>query len=204
MKIEIEDPRWLKSVEAFNSGDHAGALFLLQSLAKDGVSAAYSRLGKMYEHGWGVGVDKKKAYEWYQRGYNKTHDRDSVMGLGKLLFSGEGCCRDYNASFLYFMEGTQFREPEAYYYLGIMYDSGKGVVQNRKRAKALYLRAAAKGHLLALVPVAGMYGKSGHPIKGFCRQLYWLLKGISRNVSEVAQSKNLVHGSRNTAPRGGQ
>ena len=196
MKIEIEDPRWIKSVEAFNSGDQVGALFLLQSLAKDGVTVAYSRLGKMYEHGWGVEIDKKKAYEWYQKGYNELHDHDSIMGLGNLLFSGDGCCQDYDASFLYFMEGTQFRDPEAYYKLGIMYETGKGVVRDKKKAKVMYLRAAAKGQILALVPVASMYAKTGHPIKGFCRQFYWILRGMSRNLTEVAQSNIRVHGSK--------
>ena len=200
MKIEIEDPRWIKSIEAFNSGDQVGALFLLQSLAKDGVPAAYSRLGQIYEHGWGVEIDKKKAYEWYQRGYNELHDYDSIMGLGNLLFSGDGCCQDYDASFLYFMEGTQFRDPEAYYMLGIMYDTGKGVVQDKKKAKAMYLRAAAKGHMLALVPVASMYAKAGHPIKGLCRQFYWILRGMLRNFTKVTQSDARLNGNTPLSP----
>jgi uncharacterized protein len=197
MKMTIEDPRWEKSVESFYSGDHAGAAFLLHLLAKEGVAPAYSGLGKMYQRGWGVEVDKKKAYEWYQRGYNELHDHDSILGLGNLLFNGEGCCQDYEASFLYFQEGVVFRDPEAYYMLGIMYDTGKGVVQDKKKAKAMYLRSAAKGNVMALVPVAAMYGKSGHPISGFCRQLYWIMKGVFKMLGEVAQSNKRVHGSQN-------
>lgn len=52
---------------AFKRRDYAGALKVLGPLAAHGNGPAQYHLGLMYEYGWGVGRDYRKAVKWYRK-----------------------------------------------------------------------------------------------------------------------------------------
>jgi uncharacterized protein len=167
MKLHIEDPRWAHAVELFNAGDRGGAFSLFESMAHDGIAAAYVQLGRIYENGWSVQKDRAKAFEWYVKGHEALHDSVSTTGLARLYLSGDGVAQDYDKAFELLSEAKHFRIAEVYRSLGMLYDLGKGVARDRKRAKQMYLRAIAKGDKGSLTNLGALLIKTGHPLKGY-------------------------------------
>jgi len=52
---------------AYNRGDYATALRLLRPLADQGNAAAQTKLGLMYENGYGVSQNFAEAVKWYRK-----------------------------------------------------------------------------------------------------------------------------------------
>jgi TPR repeat protein len=168
MKLQIEDPRWARAVELFNAGDRVGAFSLFESMADDGVAAAYVQLGRMCDNGWGVRKDRAKAFAWYVKGHEALRDSVSTAGLARLYLAGDGVAQDYDKAFELLSEARQYRIAEVYRGLGMLYDLGRGVARDRKRAKQMYLRAIARGDRGSLTHLGALLIKSGHPLKGYC------------------------------------
>lgn len=185
MKLQIEDPRWVHAVELFNAGDRFGAFPLFQSMAEDGIEAAYVQLGRMYDNGWGVKKDRDKAFEWYAKGHEALHDSVSTAGLARLYLAGEGVARDYDKAFEYLSEARHYRIAEVYRSLGMLYDIGKGTARDKKKAKQMYLRAIAKGDRGSLTHLGALLIKTGHPLKGYCL----ILSGLLRNKGATDRKK---------------
>ena len=65
--------RYLLGIAAFKRGSVSDAVKLFSSAGKDGYSAGYYQLGKMYYFGSGVTRDEDKAYEWFHKAADMGH-----------------------------------------------------------------------------------------------------------------------------------
>ncbi|MBT4710508.1 MAG: hypothetical protein HOB82_03150 [Alphaproteobacteria bacterium] len=80
-------------IAAYDAGNFIRAIKLLQPLADQGVAAAQTHLGLMYDEGNGVAVDDAKAIEWYRL----AAAQDDVLSLylmGTMYDLGEGVAED--------------------------------------------------------------------------------------------------------------
>jgi len=64
---EFDSPDLLKALESIEKRDYASAFKLLNSLAEAGNPRAQCNLAMLYQFGWGVGANGKKAVELYKR-----------------------------------------------------------------------------------------------------------------------------------------
>ncbi len=69
---------------------------------------------------------------------------------------------DYDGAFEYFAKSAELGDIHAHYQLGIMYDKGKGVDKDRKRAVHHWEKAAIGGHPIARYDVAVIEEEKGH------------------------------------------
>jgi TPR repeat protein len=81
-------------VAAYDRGDYAIALRLLQPLANGGSSDAQYRLGAMYGTGQGVPQDYAESRKWYQLAADQGN-ADAQNNLGIMYVKGEGVPQDY-------------------------------------------------------------------------------------------------------------
>jgi hypothetical protein len=80
-------------IAAYDAGDFIRAIKLLQPLADQGVAAAQTHLGLMYDEGDGVALDDAKAIEWYRL----AAAQDDVLSLylmRTMYDLGEGVAED--------------------------------------------------------------------------------------------------------------
>ena len=82
-------PNVKSGVEAWQKGNHAGAVAIWRNLAEKGDADAAFNLGQAYRLGRGVPADSSQAKRWFEVAANKGHV-DAQVSLGLLLFdSGE-------------------------------------------------------------------------------------------------------------------
>lgn len=106
-----------------------------------GSLQAKANLGELYrEGGYGIEQDYDKALKWYQLAI-KDNPYRAYNGLASLYIDQE----DYDEAYKYLVEAADLDNPEAQYNLGVMYDRGVVVEQNKEQAKYWYKKAADNG-----------------------------------------------------------
>ena len=145
-------------IAAMNRKDYPTAFQLLAPLAKSGNAAAQLRLGLLYFHGHGVRESDADARQWFERaarqGYAEAQFQLANMYAYGLADAGRGEDHDLQAAQWYF-EAARQGHAEAQYSLGILFLTGKGVVQNPQEASKWIRRAAEQGHADAAAYVRG-------------------------------------------------
>lgn len=147
MKSMIEDPRWEQASELYDAQKWADALSLFKELADDGITAAYGVIAHIYEYGYngkygqdrGVKENPVEAFKWHTKAYEAGYGLGAV-GLARMLIAGNGVERDYEKAFHYLTQARKGHLAEVYRNLGTLYDTGKGVGQDFKKAKLRFFR----------------------------------------------------------------
>lgn len=145
-------------IAAMNRKDYPQAFQLLAPLARAGNAAAQLRLGLLYYHGHGVRESDAESKLWFERaarqGNAEAQFQLANMYAYGLVDSGRGEDHDRQAALWYF-EAARQGHAEAQYSLGILFLTGKGVVQNQAEADKWIRRAAEQGHSDAAAYLAG-------------------------------------------------
>lgn len=106
-----------------------------------GSKQAKANLGELYrEGGYGIERDYDKALKWYQLAI-KDNPYRAYNGLASLYIDQE----DYDEAYKYLVEAADLGNPESQYNLGVMYDRGVVVEENKEQAKYWYKKAADNG-----------------------------------------------------------
>lgn len=127
-------------VEAWQNGDHAGAVAIWRNLAEKGDADAAFNLGQAHRLGRGVPADSAQAKKWFEAAANKGH-LDAQVSLGLLLFdSGER-----GAAMSWLNKAAGMGEPRALLVVGTALFNGDGIKQDPIRGYAFVSRAAAQG-----------------------------------------------------------
>ncbi|MDH5547193.1 MAG: sel1 repeat family protein [Gammaproteobacteria bacterium] len=82
--------------ENSNSGDESVVLEWYLPSAEEGDMEAQYNLGFMYETGWGIGIDERKAVRWYKEAADQQHDM-AQLRLGMMYVVGKGVEKDQDA-----------------------------------------------------------------------------------------------------------
>jgi len=161
-----QDNCWQSAKKRFESGDRAGALYLLRTLAQEGVADAYVEIGNIYQLGGG-GVDKdpKQARRWFERAAQEANDPVAYFYLGRLYYVGEGVERDFEKAFEYLSKLEHLQQPAVHYLIGRMFEYGEGVPRNLAKARAYYAKASVGGHLLATSALGWIFLRQGRIVK---------------------------------------
>jgi len=120
-----------------------------EKAAKQNHIESQYKLGWIYQNNWILDSDKrsddddKKAYNWYIKAANQGSAR-AQLNLGLMLRSGNDFVKqDYDLSFKWLQkaadEGGIYK---AMYYLGLQYELGQGIEQNKQKAFSYYMSAA--------------------------------------------------------------
>lgn len=128
---------------AYQKGDYARALAIVQPLAEAGDARAESLLGLMYYRGRGVAQDDKEAATWFRRAADQG-DATAQFYLGGMYSEGRGVPQDYAESTQWYHRAADQGDGQAQYNLGLAYARGEGVQQNLVNAHVMFNLAAAR------------------------------------------------------------
>lgn len=184
------------------------AFELYQASADEGDITATINLGVMYYKGDGIPQNYDKAFELLN---DIEHVNSPVLQLylGNLYFYGYGVRQDVNKALDYYLRSAALGDVSAHYFLGSIYQQGKGAVRaNPSEALLYYTYAAQKGDPNAQYNLATLYagGAAGKVDK--IQAYAWLVMaseqnmaeanealeklGDSMSLSEISQAKNYV------------
>jgi len=151
---------WEDGLAAANAGDFQKAFRLWEPLAKQGDVSAQHNLGRMYATGQGVSKDNAKAISWYhkaaEQGSVPSHTNLGLMYYDN-IWDSKDPTDDLAKAFYWLSKAAEWGHPVAQYYLGEMYDIGRGVPMDSAEAFSWYSKAAEQEYTDAQISLAGFY-----------------------------------------------
>lgn len=135
--------------QAMDSGRATEAARRFSTLADSGNTEAQFRLGLMYFTGHGVQENEKRAYDLLLRAANQGHIQ-AMLQLANVLTFGQQIPTliadpDQEAAKWYF-QAASAGNAEAQYSLGVLFQTGKGVIRSNEEAMRWMQEAAKNGH----------------------------------------------------------
>jgi uncharacterized protein len=128
---------------AYQRGDYATAVRIIQPLAKKGEADAQNSLGFMYQHGHGVTQNYAEAVRWYRKAADQGHAA-AQFNLGSMYLYGQGVTRNIAEALKWFRKAANQGEGKALSALGVAYEDGQAVPQNYVQAYMWYNLAASR------------------------------------------------------------
>lgn len=160
------------------SRDYAKAAEWYQKSAEQGNAAAQFSLGYMYNKGEGVSKDYAKAVEWYLK-FAEQGDPFVVHAIDEQLdfmYSFIGVSQDYTKAGEEFRKSAEQGNTIAQYYLGRMYENGRGVSQDNAKAMEWFRKSAEQGYTDAQCQLGYMYHNGIGVSKDHTKAAEWYSK----------------------------
>jgi uncharacterized protein len=129
---------------AFDKGDYAQALALLEPFALKGDAAAQYALAVLYRFGKGTKVNSAAAVKWYQASAKQNY-RDAQNNLGVMYELGKGVKRNYATAAEWYRKAANQGDELAMGNLGVLYLKGLGVTRDAAEAQKLFAAGAKLG-----------------------------------------------------------
>jgi TonB family protein len=141
---------------ALRRGDYAVALVELRPLAIQGVAAAQTDFGAMYQQGFGVTKDIIQARQWYFKAATQGFG-PAQSSLGNLYMDGTGGDRNYAKAFEWLGKAAEQGVVAAQSNLGMLYLKGLGTAQDFTKAAGWFFASATGGNAYAQSDLGLMY-----------------------------------------------
>lgn len=132
-------------VDAYETGDLAGARQAWLDAAENGHPESQFRVGMMFDRGEGVVADTVSAAYWYQKAAAQDHVR-AQTNLGVMYRQGDGIPKDLTAAYAWTERAALNGVARAQYNLGLMLAAGEGASVDYVEAYAWFAAAAAQGN----------------------------------------------------------
>ena len=137
---------------AYNYGQYPSALMEFGYLQEEGDPIATYYMGKMYQSGQGVGMDKAQALAYFKAA-DAAYYFPASTEVGKVLIENN----DIDQGIVYLKKATLSGDAEAAFLLGELYSDEQNPFFNLNQAYGYYLIAALGGHMKGQYQLANMY-----------------------------------------------
>lgn len=139
--------QWARDGQAAYAREaYAEALPALRRAAQAGHTDSQYYLGTLYMAGRGVAVDADEAADWFRLASLRGHPKAQYF-LGGMYSGGfESLRRDDGRAAELYLRAAEQGLAAAQFRLGVVYESGRGVREDRREALRWYTLAARQGH----------------------------------------------------------
>ena len=140
--------------------------------AEQGLAAAQCALGDRYAHGIGVHADTDQAFIWYRKAAKQNHAA-ALVAMSLLDESGLGRDRSGGRARRYsgtaerrqdaqrWVDAAESGDAEAKYCIGMMFEHGWSVAQDRAQAQGWYQLSAQSNFSLGKLALARLLEENG-------------------------------------------
>ena len=129
------------------------ALVTLHRLWEEGYTIAAHQLGKAYQDGLGISIDRKAAAEWFQKSA-EAGNTCSAYALGKLLLEQE----QFPQALHWLRQAAEQNDPYAQYRLGkLLLTGAEGAPKDMDAAIQLLKGSATQGNSFAQYALGKLY-----------------------------------------------
>ncbi|TVM32259.1 sel1 repeat family protein [Oceanidesulfovibrio marinus] len=180
-----ETDAYSEGLAAFEQGDYAETLTIIEPLARDGDAKAQALLAVMYDNGLGVSQSQEEAARWY--GFAAAQgDAYSQHMLGRMYHLGRGVPQDDELSARWMQKAAEQGNIQSQRSLGAFYHEGIGVEQNQEAAFHWFEQAAWQGDTESQLFVGLAYAR-GDGVHRDPIQAYMWLSVAEANGQESAK-----------------
>jgi len=130
--------------------DETGSIQWFEQAALAGYAKAYYNLFLIYAKALGVEQNFENAINYLDSLRNTEHFPIALMLLGYYHYKGFGVEQNYETAVDFFLQSAEFYNPDAFYFLGLCYRNGYGVIANESEAQYYLIRAANLGHYFSI------------------------------------------------------
>ncbi|HVX85693.1 MAG TPA: tetratricopeptide repeat protein [Phycisphaerae bacterium] len=127
-----------------------------EAIAAVGDSYAMTRLGAIYEYGFGVPVDLKKAVSWYEKA-DAAGSFHASYSLGVMYKNGDGVPEDMGKAFAMVKKAAEGGYVPAYASVGMCYENGEGTPEDEAAGIGWIRKGADEGDGFALYLMGSRY-----------------------------------------------
>ena len=138
-----------------------------------------TKIGVIYELGFGVEQCYEQALYWYRKGVEQG-DNCSILFLGVMYEFGEGVEQDYDQAVYWYRKAAEQGFACAQFSLGTMYERGLGVEQDYEQAIYWYRNAAEQGHEWAQYYLGYSYEFGEGIEQDYAQAVYWHRKAAEQ------------------------
>jgi hypothetical protein len=128
--------------------------------AAQGHKMALNMVGRCYDLGWGVRIDKTRAAECFRIAAEQGLDW-AMYNYATLLALGQGVAEDKATALGWFEKAARMGNAKAVNFVGSFHEDGWVVARDVAKAAKLYARAAAGGDFRGMFNHARMLGAKG-------------------------------------------
>ena len=146
----------------------------------------------MYDNGYGVPADEKKAFEYFLKAAN-SEEPYAMGNVGYTYANGEGVKRDDEEAVRWYRRAKEARNRNAINNLGFMYEKGRRVQKDKEMAVALYREAAEMGNPNAQRNLGVCLMKGDGVKKDLEEAYYWLYLASLSPEAEDNQKMARLH-----------
>ncbi len=162
--------------------------------AKNGHTISNCSLGWLYMKGLGVEKNPQKALELCASATSTSPVAMTTMG--RFYLEGDPSIQNSTQAWGWYKQAAEYRQPEGFYYLGVMLE--KGLVENSSvdAALGMYEQAAANAYVDAYYPTGRLYfegrrnPETGLPTEEDLAKAYMWLTTAKRKVEDETQLKS--------------
>lgn len=140
--------------------DEAAGFGWFNRAAAQGHLMSLNMVGRCYDLGWGVAVDKARAAECYRIAAERGLDW-AMYNYATLLALGHGVAEDKAAALEWFRKAATLGNAKAINFVGSFHEDGWVVKRDLAKAARLYARAAEGGDFRGCFNHARMLGQKG-------------------------------------------
>jgi TPR repeat protein len=178
---------------AYQRGDYATAMRIIQPLANRGEANAQNTLGLMYHFGQGVPQSLAEAARWYRKAADQG-EADAQNSLGWVYQYTQG---DYVEAVKWYRKAADQGHSAAQFNFGGMYYYGYGLLQDYAWALYWYRKAAEQGEAKALSALGVMYQNGQAVPQDYVQAYMWYNLAVSRFPASDEETLNLAITFRN-------
>ncbi|MBR4322998.1 MAG: SEL1-like repeat protein, partial [Treponema sp.] len=129
-------------------------------------------LGRLYQEGWGIEKNFKKALGYFNKSA-KINDNRSLYFAGMMYLSGVMGKVEYDSAKICFEKAAFYGNVDALYELGNIFYRGLGVKKDIQKAKEWYEKAAARGNSDAQTLLGDIYYNGESVAKDYKKAFKW-------------------------------
>ena len=168
----------------------AGFAWFVKAAAQ-GHLMGLNMVGRCYDLGWGVRVDKARAAECYRAAAERGFDW-AMYNYATLLALGHGVAEDKAAALAWFNKAAKLGNAKAMNFVGSFHEDGWVVARDLAKAATYYARAAEGGDFRGAFNHARMLGGKGRAEEA----LTWIERaGATATPAFVAKAAAFLDGS---------
>ena len=156
-KAKLPEKLYNEAQSAYESKDYKTALEKYRKSADLGYAKAMCKVALMYRKGKGTSKDSNEAINWYIKAV-ELGDTTAMVELGHIYRNGSKTIQqDFYKAAKYFKQAAEAGDGNGMNGLGMLYDLGQGVAEDKELAFKWYLKAAEAGSDLGMANAGNCY-----------------------------------------------
>ena len=168
-----------------DGGDQREGLRWFSLAAGQGHVMAMNMVGRCYDLGWGVPIDKARAAAWYEAAARRGLDW-GMYNYATLLALGDGVAEDRSAALDWLRKAAAMGNAKAINFVGSFHEDGWVVERDMRAAAGCYARAAAGGDFRGHFNHARMLIADGRVEEALVEIRHAAAKGTARFRRQMA------------------